>query len=376
MVFDGPDLLRSETDTEAAMRPENPFSEPEIRASIIYGVYGHLSRTGVDENELLEQVGLDRSILNQPLKMISQQSAAAYFELASEKLGDKCFGLRLGALSPGGSSGLLGHLVMAAPTARDALTVFAGFSPAYATEASCGYEEDRRSGISTFSWRYAEETAPRMQINCFTAAGILQRLRQAMGERWIPTRIDFEHREPIGCSACQGRGCQSCESLKLSILGDRAHFNQPENRIVHNTAALSQKMKTSDPVTWAMHLDYAQQTMSSMISSFTIVERVRAQIKSRLKSHTADLQTVSANLNMTPRGLQHQLNSAGTNFEAILTATRARIARRLLVETDMPVTEISFDLGYSDPSVFTRAAKRWFDETPREFRQRHRPTKS
>ncbi|WP_157601427.1 helix-turn-helix domain-containing protein [Stigmatella aurantiaca] len=39
------------------------------------------------------------------------------------------------------------------------------------------------------------------------------------------------------------------------------------------------------------------------------------------------------------------------------------------------IAEVSFLLGYSDPSVFHRAFKRWWGMSPETFRQRHAHTR-
>ncbi|MCH9806408.1 MAG: AraC family transcriptional regulator [Alphaproteobacteria bacterium] len=354
------------------MIPFLPGAEPMIRASVLHPLHDYLDETDVAADKLLLSVGLQPTVMQNPLTFIRFQAAAEFFERAAAALGEGCLGIRLAAVMSSGATGVLGQLIKTAPTGRDALRAFAGYAPIFSTDSYCGYREDSRSGMSQLQWRLPDRIAPRMQFNIFTGAAILQRLRHAMGETWVPTRIDFEHREPFGCRKCGASGCDECEDLKARILGNRAYYNQPANRIVHKTGALAQKMTTSDAVGWALHLDYAKRAMTEMSSQLEIVDRVRAEIAAGLKSQRADLPTIAGVLKLTPRGLQHQLNQAGTNFEAVLSATRARIASRLLLETDMPVTAISFDLGYSDPSVFTRAAKRWFEETPRQFRQRHR----
>jgi PAS domain S-box-containing protein len=67
-----------------------------------------------------------------------------------------------------------------------------------------------------------------------------------------------------------------------------------------------------------------------------------------------------------------RLERSGTSFERLLNATRAHIAEHLLRDTDRSLTEIAFDLGFSDPSAFTRAARRWFNMPPRVYRQMQR----
>jgi AraC-like DNA-binding protein len=72
---------------------------------------------------------------------------------------------------------------------------------------------------------------------------------------------------------------------------------------------------------------------------------------------------------MHPRTLQRRLAEAGTSFVAELERHRARRAREMLAEGRLSVGEIAFALGYSEPSTFHRAFRRWTGTTPAEFRR-------
>ncbi|MNP86127.1 Exoenzyme S synthesis regulatory protein ExsA [compost metagenome] len=45
------------------------------------------------------------------------------------------------------------------------------------------------------------------------------------------------------------------------------------------------------------------------------------------------------------------------------------MATRLLMHPDLPIAEVASRLGYETQGNFTRAFKRWFDCTPREWRK-------
>ncbi|WP_179957746.1 helix-turn-helix domain-containing protein [Exilibacterium tricleocarpae] len=49
---------------------------------------------------------------------------------------------------------------------------------------------------------------------------------------------------------------------------------------------------------------------------------------------------------------------------------RMEEARRLLVDKGICVTEVAFEVGYQDPSSFTKAFKQYFNVLPKEFRNR------
>jgi AraC-like DNA-binding protein len=70
---------------------------------------------------------------------------------------------------------------------------------------------------------------------------------------------------------------------------------------------------------------------------------------------------------MTSRSLQRRLRDEGTSFNAVREQTRRELATRYL-DDKLSIAEISFLLGFSEPSAFFRAYKRWTGETPRATR--------
>jgi AraC-like DNA-binding protein len=77
---------------------------------------------------------------------------------------------------------------------------------------------------------------------------------------------------------------------------------------------------------------------------------------------------VARELGMSARTLSRRLAEEGTTFARIVEEYRASMAKGLLQESDLQVTEIAFVLGYSELSTFSTAFRRWTGKTPLEFR--------
>ena len=76
---------------------------------------------------------------------------------------------------------------------------------------------------------------------------------------------------------------------------------------------------------------------------------------------------------MSPRSLQRRLQQEGSSLSAVLDRLRADLAVRYLGETRESIGEVAFRLGFSDPTTFHRAFRRWTGQTPAEYRRDHRP---
>ena len=70
--------------------------------------------------------------------------------------------------------------------------------------------------------------------------------------------------------------------------------------------------------------------------------------------------------------MRRRLTEEGTSFQDVLDEVRFGLATEYLVETLLPLQEISALLGYSEPGNFTHAFKRWSGKAPSDFRLERR----
>jgi len=100
-----------------------------------------------------------------------------------------------------------------------------------------------------------------------------------------------------------------------------------------------------------------------------IVSRVRKCIEAE-KGVYPNLESVSQELNMSSRSLKRKLKAADSSFQKILDNVRKAEAIEFLCHTELSIDDISLQLGFSDPSNFGRAFKKWTGVSPRAYRSR------
>ena len=83
---------------------------------------------------------------------------------------------------------------------------------------------------------------------------------------------------------------------------------------------------------------------------------------------TAFSDMVAKKLGMSERTLARRLAEEGVTFNEIVQELKATLARHYLEEETMPISKISWLLGFEEPSSFSHACKRWTGKTPRELR--------
>lgn len=99
-----------------------------------------------------------------------------------------------------------------------------------------------------------------------------------------------------------------------------------------------------------------------------VVNTVRLKIIDMLPSGDCSREKVASAMCMSPSTLQLKLAQRDTNFQDLLDAIRKELARSYVRQQSLSITEITFLLGFSDTSNFTRAFKRWEGKSPSSFR--------
>ena len=72
------------------------------------------------------------------------------------------------------------------------------------------------------------------------------------------------------------------------------------------------------------------------------------------------------------RRLSRELREMGTTLTKEITQLRSEKATRALADTEQPIAEIAEAVGFTDPTVFSRAFKNWTGQSPRDYRRTHR----
>ena len=101
----------------------------------------------------------------------------------------------------------------------------------------------------------------------------------------------------------------------------------------------------------------------------SLTMQVRSRIIERLHDGTPNQETIAQSLNVSLRSLQRKLNDEDTNFKTLLESTRRELALHYIRETHRSLGEITYLLGFSEPSNFTRAFKRWTGVSPIVYRE-------
>ncbi len=118
---------------------------------------------------------------------------------------------------------------------------------------------------------------------------------------------------------------------------------------------------------------YVEKLMHAEPPSLSLLDKVRGRLCAGLGREAPTLSDVAAQLRMSARTLRRHIQAEGTTFQQLADETRFAQAKRQLAQGDRALASIAADLGFSEPSAFHRAFRRWAGVTPQAFRRQLTP---
>ncbi|WP_323127292.1 helix-turn-helix transcriptional regulator [Marinobacter sp. JSM 1782161] len=112
-----------------------------------------------------------------------------------------------------------------------------------------------------------------------------------------------------------------------------------------------------------------QLVQSRGLPSLTFSLKVRPLIAEALAQGPVRAETIASRLYMSRHTLYKKLRLENLTFGRLLDDVRREQAITLLKDADRPLVDVAERLGFSEPSAFCRAFKRWMGLSPGAFRQ-------
>jgi len=189
------------------------------------------------------------------------------------------------------------------------------------------------------------------------AVGIITRMcRLTLGEFLAPLAISMDRPTPTAPERWE------------YLLASRVKFEAQSTRITWLRSDIMEPLVTGDPLLARINDEYSVAYLDNFLPRSTSREVVDKIIE-RLPDGAPNQQQIASALNVSNRTLQRKLRDEGTSFMALLQDTRLQLASKYLLSPGRSVVETAYLLGFSEPSTFSRAFKRWTGIAPADYRE-------
>ncbi len=316
-----------------------------------------LESYGIDYRPVLAEAGLDPDAVYNPSERISTLQYKRLWEIALRESNDPCFGLTCAAYMQPSSLHGLGLSWIASHTLKEGLERVIRFQKILATESMVALREtdDGYCIYDTISEQEDPFGFPAAAYDSFVAI-VFRICTIMMGPDIRPLRVCLEHPAP------------ACAERFTEFFGIPVEFSATRNSIEFPRNIAEQASASANPELTRINdqvvIDYLDQ-----FNKDDIVTKTRTYIIDHLPSGIPRQAAIARDLNMSLRSFQRKLSDSGTSYSEVLQQVRHDMACHYLQSPNYQVLQVAYVLGFSDPSNFSRAFKRWTGLTPNQYRQ-------
>lgn len=318
----------------------------------VLGGFGH------DPGEILLEAGLDPALFEDSDNLIPLSGLGRLLAICVARTGCEVFGLLVGQRAGLHSLGLAGLLARYAPDVGTSLQRLAEYMHLH--HGGTLAVERSAAGTATLSYDIHQSNVPATdQIGDGTLAVLFNILRELCGPDWRPIEVRL------------ARGRPGNPGPYEAFFAAPLRFGAGQNSIVFSSVWLGRRLPELDAELQRLIKRQLDKIEARHGDSFP--DQVRGVLRAALLTQHASADEVATLFSMHSRTLNRRLRKFDTSFRELVDEGRYEIARQMLGNTSLDVTEVAVALGYADASAFTRAFRRWSGTTPGAWRAVRRP---
>jgi AraC-like DNA-binding protein len=329
---------------------------PTSLASASRILWRMLKRNGVDPGCVFREARLDPALMDDPRGRYPIENVRAAWLEGIRLIPDPCFGLQAAGVWRPTDFHALGYAFLASRTLRIALERIVRYNTVVDPVIHFRDELDDRVLRLTYHSDRPDLPDPPVRENARWAA-ILGMCREIYGSDLDPIEAAFTHDAP------------SCRGDFFGLFRCSIHFNAPVSRLVFDRAQMERPLPADNQELALASDGILRAYVDDLQHDGDLISRVKAAVIDHLPSGAPSAELIAKDLYLSPRTLQRRLAEENISYSRLLETVRRELAEQYVSDPARSLSEISFLLGFSELSAFSRAFKRWTGQAPGHARQ-------
>jgi len=337
-------------------------SAPTVAAGFAKALVDLAVSMGADERLLLERASVDRADFADQDNRIPLAGHVALLKAAAELCDDPAFSLHFGEAFSIPELSIVGLIGESAGTVADAYEKAQHYAPLMVDTGegrTTGLFEIVRNEHGTWAglkgriyldFPQLTESAFARSSSYFT--------RNFPGQSFVKA-VHFTHAEPRYRSEYE-------RIFKVPLA-----FRSDKNAFLIDEDFLSLKFSPPNSYVLGILSAHADTLLQDLESKTTLKGRVEELLIRTLHTGEPGMDAVAKELGLSRSSLYRNLKAEGLSYDGLLDDVRRKLALRYLDGENASVSETAYRLGFSDPTAFSRAFKRWTGKTPGTARARN-----
>jgi AraC-like DNA-binding protein len=313
---------------------------------------------GVGREELLRTTSIDPSFLDAGDARIDYADFARLQTRALDLTGDEALGLHIAEQASEAAFDLLAHLIVHSATLREGLDLCLRFQRVFADDSELRLREKDQTATIRLSYPRTAPRSDRMHAE-FVMTGVIRMIKSFAGPRTVARAVCFEHARP------------DHHREYTRIFGGAERFRQRNTGMDLDAKLLDRPQLHHDAELHQLLRSQAEQRLHRLTRGVGLAERLKQYFVARPPLGGApDMGAVAKDLGMSERSLRRRLAEEGVSYKSVLNDAFGTAASWLLADSRRTIQETAHTMGFSDPTAFHRAFKRWTGMTPKQYREK------
>ena len=313
---------------------------------------------GIDANALLREAGVDPALLRDPAARIPSTIWDAVGAKAAALIPDPAFGLRAARSWHPSNLGALGHAWLASSTLRTGLERLQRYSRILGEKAQLTITDTRDGLRLTYDHRRRDQILRAIGTD-FALSLVLDMCRMNYGASLRPVEVRLARARPGDTEPYR------------HFYGCPIHFEANEDSFLLAARVATEPLPTANRQL-AGTLDSILTAQLAALDKNNIPARCKSSLLEEITSGEVSEEDMARRLHMSRRSLQRKLAESNTTYQKLIDDTRRDLALRYMEDPRNSITDVTFLLGFSGHSAFTRAFNRWTGMSPTAYREQKR----
>jgi len=334
-------------------------SIPRVNIGWIHPFLEILEEVGVPYDEVIEQAELPSLSLDDPSTLVPTAKIYRFVELAAREAALPDLGLRAGARIDLDSLLPDAERSWTRPGVFRSITNFIDVALESSSNVDMWIETNPGSNPMTeffYLGTFGPDHPAFAAVEQFMVALMVRWTRYGANPQWNPARVNVRAGSiPLTTlRALVGDADIRCAQGVTSIVFPAQPFLGPMEDLPKKGSAI-----------WRRHRSSLRDTAGGQ----DLAASLRVILPAYLPDGSPTLQQAARLAGTSVRTLQRRLGAQGITYSQLLDDLRHDLAIFLLRDPGRQAAEVSNELGYRDPAIFTRAFRRWTGTTPGRFRE-------
>jgi len=149
------------------------------------------------------------------------------------------------------------------------------------------------------------------------------------------------------------------------ILAAPVTFDASENAMLVDEVWQDFKVARASRYAFGIFSEHAEKLLAELENAKTVRGQVEAHAIPLLHTGELGIDLIAGRMGLSRQTLYRKLKAEGVTFETVMDDLRHRMALHYLDGQKVSVNETAYLVGFSEPSAFSRAFKRWTGYSPR-----------